>query len=299
MISKKNLFMKGEGMSLVTLKAMSELTLGNYDKVVNILEKEIDSNSVKVLSMLGLSYFYMGRYVESYSIYKNMFNNNNSIKDDFGILVMEYVENTRILELANTFPKDINKNYPQSIESADESYNETRSYKIFHTNYKNKDISDGERVNLMWDELNRRIESNDKKQSALGWYFYAETNFIIGRYEQAFQFYLKAALKEEHKALYYGYASNALLHSAKVEVLSAMCVLNCRAIDLDGKNSRWYFYQGLALKTSAITIFNNDANIMKGAKIYFEESARLLRPEQQMLKFEIDKQLADLSKWLN
>jgi len=171
----------------------------------------------------------------------------------------------------------------QSRERADETYPEAGDVisvlRCNNIDKKKHFLHDIEMKRTSYDASER-----EKSYFAAGYLF-----FSAGQFDTSFANYYEAVKLSPSKALYYGYAANALYreaekHAEKKEIVVSYGFLSSKfarqAIELDYENPRWHFYQYLAL---ALLIYYN-VNYIIQAAIELERALELCRNDQNSLR---------------
>jgi tetratricopeptide (TPR) repeat protein len=295
----------------VLAKANQAFRAGEFMESAKLLQEE-DMNHPKVLSLLGLSYFYMGRFEEAYQTYHKLFMNDNikveeldcSIEDfdPTGRDIMNSLENLGIPEMTKRLPLMMNLDYKQSKETPKESYDELLEFQTFLTRctgLANKDMKKASAI--ISDEIETMLQDRNPVIVARGWMYRAELSYRQQDYMEAYRCYLKAALTEVHKALYYGYAANMLMKCLENDknLVGLATILTYRAIELDFTNAKWHYNQGLNLMSLAKLFSQTGLGhpyFLHSAKNEFLIGSKVLYPEQEQLKAQIQTMYEDVCK---
>lgn len=288
----------------ILAQANQKFIAGEFMEAVKLLQNE-DMNHPKVLSLMGQNFFYMGRFEEAYQTYHKLFTNPNVKVDEMECPIEEYdptgrdimssLENLGIPEMVKRLPTMMNLNYKQSKETPKENYDELLEFQTFLTRcvgIAGKDMKKAS--SIMNDEIEVMLHDNNKIIVARAWMYRGELCFRQKDYMEAYRCYLKAALTEVHKALYYGYAANMLMKCLEKDkyLVGIASVLTYRAIELDFNNAKWHYNQGLNLMSLAKLFSQTGLGhpyFLHAAKKEFTIAAGVLYPEQVQLKEQIEK----------
>ena len=295
----------------VLAKANQAFHAGEFMEAAKLLQEE-DMNSPKVLSLLALSYFYMGRFEEAYQTYNKLFGGNKlkveeldcSIEefDPTGREIMNSLENLGIPEMTKRLPLMMNLDYKQSKETPKESYDELLEFQVFLTRctgLANKDMKKATAIINMENET--MIQDRNPVIAARGWMYRGELSYRQQDFMEAYRCYLKAALTEVHKALYYGYAANMLMKCLENDnsLVGIATILTYRAIELDFTNAKWHYNQGLNLMSLAKLFSTSGLGhpyFLHYAKKEFQIASKVLYPEQEQLRAQIKIMYEDVCK---
>lgn len=220
-----------------------------YEEAYELLNK-VEGKSHKTYSLLINAALFTFRYEEATDYFKeysqyicNNGHHSEEFKEDYNNFKLA-VSNLGVDEL--NLPKYPKGNYPQSKEE-DSVYPESKLF--------NDSISDGtyEKA-LEYNELCLYSDSPEVKGYAN--FFIGESYFTLKNHDEAYKYYLAAARNVPTKALFYGYAVQALVRNGSnkiaegaslTEIHSLMkykiidrFVLLRRAIDLDPDNPSWH-----------------------------------------------------------
>lgn len=285
-------------------KAEQAFVSGEFMEVVHLLDQE-DVNHPEVLSKLGKAFFYMGRLEEAYQTYDRLFHVKNvkveeieGTIEDFdptGRDILNSLENLGIPKMMERLPVLMDFNYKQSKETPKERYDELLEFQTFLNRcvgLAGKDMAKA--TSIMNDELEIMLEDKNPIIVARAWMYRGEINFRNGDFMEAYRCYLKAALTEVHKALYYGYAANMLMRclDKDINLVGIATILTYRAIELDFSNAKWHYNQGLNLMTLAKLFTSSGLGhpyFLHSAKKEFAIAHKVLYPEQQQLREQIEK----------
>lgn len=295
----------------VMLDANQALRSGDFMEVVHMLQKE-DMNRPDVLSLLAQAFFYMGRFEEAYRTYKKLFEDTNVKRglmngpveeyDKDGQDIMRSLENLGIPTIMERLPVSMDFNYKQSKETPKESYDELLEFQVFLNRcagLAGKDMS--KTATIIGDELDIMMHDKNPVIVARAWMYRAELSVRQKDYMEAYRCYLKAALTEVHKALYYGYAGNMLMKCQEQDknLIGIATVLTYRAIELDFTNAKWHYNQGLNLMSLAKLFSANGLghpSFLKAAQKEFSIAYQVCRDDQTQLMEQIKTMYVDLKK---
>lgn len=284
---------------------------GNFMDAVHLLQLE-DMNDPKVLSLLAQAFFYMGRFEEAYRTYTKLFGDENVRRDTVkepwdeydldGRNIFQSLENLGIQKIMERLPLGMNLEYKQSKETPKESYDELLEFQEFLNRCAGLAGKDMKKTSaIISDELD--IMMNDKNNIivARAWMYRAELSYRQKDYMEAYRCYLKAALTEVHKALYYGYAANMLMKCMEQDknLVGIATVLTYRAIELDFNNAKWHYNQGLNLMSLAKLFSatgNGHPSFLKAAQKEFSIAYNVCREDQKQLKAQIETMYVDVKK---
>lgn len=276
------------------LAAKEALNEGSFQKVIKII-KDNNLNDIMSQVLLADSYLMLGEFViavDNYIRITNTYSRNNLDKDEYKYLekaqqAVDFYENIGFHEYDLYLE---GKDIVQSVERSNESYPESDYYQAI-TNCKDENI----RNKMIEDLFSQEVLSNPEEKEAS---YFSIAEFYFGSDNnddslKAFAYYYQAIKLNPNKALYYGYAANSLYKyiikkqitgEVEDELVYMLCYrsskLAKRAIELDPKNARWYFYQQLAL--SSLIVHN--ANFIRQAIKDNEIAFSLCRSDQRALK---------------
>lgn len=231
-------------------KALLTFASNQYEETYHLLKNE-DKSRPKVLSVLGTSCFFTGRFEESFKLYSKLFVKKSIYEYELGSCSIENYDSfgRQIFKLLTSLdihklPLNINYKHKQSIESSDEQYPELDYIQGIMEDI-NKPSGKIEFENFI-SQIFKDIESNNDLKKEKAYFHLAELKFRQGEYFEAFKCYYDAIKIEPSKALYYGYAAQMLLRSGNKDYLAFMPLFTQRAIDLDPENARWHMLHGFA-----------------------------------------------------
>lgn len=276
------------------LAAKEALNEGEFEKIIKIIE---DNNLKDIMSQVLLAdcYLMLGEFVIAVDNYNRIVK--TCSRDELDQDEYEYLEKA---EKAVAFYEDIGldeydvylkgKDTIQSIERPDESYPESDYYQSIincrDENKKNKMMED-----LFSEKVLTEPEEKERSYFAIGEFYFGSDN--NDDFLKAFGYYYEAIKLNPNKALYYGYAANSLYRyyikkqisgEAKDELIYILGYRSSkfakRAIELDPRNPRWYFYQNLAL--SSLIVHN--PNFIRQAIKDNQIALSLCRSDQRALK---------------
>lgn len=295
----------------VLLDANHAIRTGEFMDAVHLLEKE-DMQNPKVLSVLAQAFFYMGRFEEAYHTYHKLFHDENVKKDLLECLIEEFDEeghkiyesliNLGIPKIMELLPLTMDFSYKQSKETPKENYDELLEFQTFLnrcSGLAGKDMK--KTATIINDELAIMMNNKNKIIVARAWMYRAELSFRQKDYMEAYRCYLKAALTEVNKALYFGYAANMLMKCLDQDkhYIGIATVLTYRAIELDYANAKWHYNQGLNLMALAklfTTTGLGHPSFLKTAKKEFSIAYKVCREDQKQLMEQIETMYADVKK---
>lgn len=295
-------------MSSNLAQATFTYTIGDFEETYNLLKCE-DKYRPKVLSMLGASCFFTGRFEEALDIYNRLFIEQNIYSFELGCDIRDYDDlGRKIYKILKSIgvdryelPKIENYNYPQSIEKSNEQYPELEeiSYLICNANTPSGCIN----YNNFIEKLLSDMKSSDNKKRAQAYLNASEIHYRKAEFDQAFECYLGAINSEPSKALYYGYAAQTIIRTKKL--IPLMSIFTRRAIDLDPENAKWHMLHGIScLNLSKIFQVGEILNISKMLSDNFFATANLelqkaldcCRPDQVSLRRAIEKVIGGIRK---
>ncbi len=295
----------------VLVDANHAIRTGEFMDAVHLLEKE-DMQNPKVLSALAQAFFYMGRLEEAYHTYRKLFHD-ESIKidllncpmeefDEEGRQIYESLINLGIPKIMESLPLTMDFNYKQSKETPKENYDELIEFQAFLNRcagLAGKNMK--KTATIISDELAIMMNSKNKVIVARAWMYRAELSFRQKDYMEAYRCYLKAALTEVNKALYFGYAANMLMKCQEQDknYIGIATVLTYRAIELDYANAKWHYNQGLNLMALAklfTTTGLGHPSFLRAAKKEFSIAYKVCREDQKQLLEQIETIYADVKK---
>ncbi len=295
----------------VMLDANEALRAGDFMQVVHMLQNE-DMNRPEVLSLLAQAFFYMGRFEEAYRTYKRLFEDTRVKRelmkcpveeyDKDGQSIMKSLENLGIPTIMKSLPVVMDFNYKQSKETPKESYDELLEFQIFLNRCaKIADNDMKKTAKIISAEIELMMKDKNPIIVARAWMYRAELSYRQKDYMEAYRCYLKAALTEVHKALYYGYAANMLMKCQEQDknLIGIATVLTYRAIELDFTNAKWHYNQGLNLMSLAKLFSVNGLghpSFLKAANKEFSTAYQVCQEEQQQLMEQIKAMYTELKK---
>ena len=183
----------------------------------------------------------------------------------------------------------------QSIERADETYPECDFAQSI------MECMDGAKREQLLSKIELKLSSQSVREREEANFTAGYLFFSSGEYETSFNYYFEAVKLSPNKALYYGYAANAMFklaikHAEDVPKLMSYAYISSKfarqAIELDNKNPRWHFYQHLAL----MTLLRHNCNYIVQAAIELEQALRLCRVDQVSLREAIVMSMNNLAK---
>ncbi|MDD5934076.1 MAG: hypothetical protein PUC65_00670 [Clostridiales bacterium] len=295
----------------VLMDAKYAIRTGEFMEAVHLLQTE-DMQNPKVLSLLAEAFFYMGRFEEAYKTYHKLFHDSN-VKtelmdgpveeyDKEGQTIYQSLINLGIPTIMERLPLTMDFDYKQSKETPKESYDELLEFQVFLercAGIAGKDMK--KTAAIINDELEVMMNNKNKVIVARAWMYRAELSFRQKDYMEAYRCYLKAALTEVNKALYFGYAANMLMKCQEQDknFVGIATVLTYRAIELDYTNAKWHYNQGLNLMSLA-KLFTSTGlghlSFLKAAKKEFSIAYQACREDQKQLKEQIEKMYTDVKK---
>lgn len=293
----------------ILLAAKEALNEGDFQKVIKII-KGNNLNDIMSQVLLADCYLMLGEFVIAVNNYEkiaNTYSRSELEEDEY-----EYLDK---VEQAIGFYKDIDfheydvnirgKKIVQSVERSNESYPESDYYQsiinCMDENKKNKMIED-----LFSEKVLTEPEEKERSYFALAEFYFGSDN--NDDFLKAFGYYYEAIKLNPNKALYYGYAANSLYRyyikkqisgEAKDELIYILGYRSSkfakRAIELDPRNPRWYFYQNFAL--SSLIVHN--PNFIRQAMKDNQTALSLCRSDQRVLKQAILKSSETLSSGMD
>ncbi|MBE5961294.1 MAG: tetratricopeptide repeat protein [Lachnospiraceae bacterium] len=286
-------------MSLSVVEIMEAMENGKFSAAVQALKEE-DQRDPEVLAMLGQAYYSMGRFEEAYHTLSKLYYGDDVDVERMGVdrkayhplckKIYKILSNLSIDNMTKHLPRQMDNTYPQSVESADEKYEECDEFQKFLEDCMEKTGQNMEEVTkLLNDEILSLLKSDERKKMAKAWFYKAELAFRRKDYLTASQLYSKAANAEVSKALYYGFAGHMLMRLQKTQpaYLGIASVFMNRAIALDGNNAKWHLNEAMILiSLSQILGDKNEADqsMLKAAKEQIEAAEAVLRPDQASVK---------------
>lgn len=252
-------------MSLGVVQASYAINTNDWERAYDLLKNESKSRP-NVLSMFGLSCFLTARMEEGFETYKKLFSGNiNSAElgcplekfDPFGKELYDALNYT-ISDM--DLPHNINSNYKQSLERADETYSELDEY--------TSSVKAGqEKFEKFVYKVEEKMKVSDPEERGWAYFNAAETFFLKKDYEEAVWYYTQAIRSVPRKALFYGYATQAVLRLNNPNPIMA-AIYARRAVELDPQNARWYMLLaiscqllGARLQIDVSKVIQNELNI--------------------------------------
>ena len=235
----------------------------NYDEAIELLKTD---TSPKGCHMLATCYFLTGEFEKTYKTFKQL----REITSEAQYLkdAEKFIGVFEGGEFHHSLPQPNQKDYPQSIERSDESYEELDILKKF------QNIED------LVDYLNKRIGYKDYEKSANAMFCLGQIAVNNGSIEKGLEYYFKAISKNPNKALYFGYYAQFLYRQQQHAFETArFCD---QAIKLDPQNARWHYIKGLNLASAAVSMRNN-VFLLSGLK-NCEKALELCRSDQVSFK---------------
>ena len=295
----------------VVVDAKNAIRCGKFMETVHLLQQE-DMHDPRVLSLMAQAFFYMGRFEEAYKTYHKLLHDRNiktelmdeSMKDhdQEGREVYQSLINLGIPTITEHLPLTMDFDYKQSKETPKESYYELLEFQSFLNRCAGLAGKDAKKAaGIINDELNVMMNHPNKVIVARAWMYRAELSFRQKDYMEAYRCYLKAAVTEVNKALYYGYAANMLMKCQDQDknYVGIATVLTYRAIELDYTNAKWHYNQGLNLMSLSklfTTTGLGHPSFLKTAKKEFKIAYRVCRDDQKQLMEQIKTMYADVKK---
>lgn len=272
-------------MSINVAQASLAYSMNNFEETYELLKND-NMSRPKVLSMLGGSSFFTGRFEESYKYYHRLFDEPNSIYlnelgcpiekfDPEGQSIYDFLKNLDIENLdMPVYSK--NKNYKQSIERPDETYEELDE---LNNILKDRSSEGKKKFGIFMERMIDDSSSLNREKRANAYFNLGEIYFLNQDYVSASRYYAEAAHNEPNKALFYGFAGQALLRDKESNPV-LICIFLRRAIDLDLFNAKWHLLQGLALHR----LVNVSPYFKSSAKYELERAEEYCRNDQYSLK---------------
>jgi len=269
--------------SFNTVSAQLTYATGDWEGTYQLLKNENKSRP-KVLSMLGASCFYTARFEEAHKIFCKLFTGDDIYTHELGCSLNEYdafgkdlykrLEYMKIKEF--NLPDKLNNDFTQSIERADEQYEELDEFreavKLEKSEFKN-----------YLDNVEIDTQSSDAQKRGRACFNSAEVYFRTGNFDKAFSYYVDAISSQPSKALYYGYNAQALMRTQNPEYV--MALYSRRAVDLDPENARWHMLHGIVCGRLSK---NYHEFFLNTARMELETALKCCRKDQISLKNAIE-----------
>ena len=219
----------------------------------------------KDLITLGMSYCYLGRFLECYHLLSR-----HNVLDE---IRREAAQNSFIRfipDCANIFatlPFDTETASTKTVRRLSDS--EFPECDIGRAYAQAMESKDHEAVSRVAAQISGMLASTDRKTQALGYFSYGETYFQGHNYAKALEYYLRAIKLEPQNALYWGFAGQCshrmlsfrLLKGETIQKYQMHFVLSSslseHAARLDPDYPKWPFQQSLVLHLLSIICDNN------------------------------------------
>lgn len=271
------------------------ITLQNYEEAYNLLKNENRSRP-KVLSMLGESCFFTGRFEEALEVFNKLFIEKDIYLNELGCSIDDYdnfgreIHNFLISLSIHNLPQNVDYNCKQSIEKSDEQYPELDYISELKSRL---NTPEGEvEKKAFINQIFKDIKSDDNIKRGRAYFNLAEIHFGSGNLNDAFSCYFNAAHAEPSKALYYGYAAQTMLRLHDEKSMRLMVLFTRRAIDLDPTNARWHMLHGSACFHLSQLI---DSGFINHANFELKNALNFCREDQVSLKNAINRLISGIN----
>jgi tetratricopeptide (TPR) repeat protein len=174
-------------------------------------------------------------------------------------------------------PTPFEKNYTQSIEDSNGSYDE---HKLI--NGLNQDLNKSEFKQFI-ESIGQLMNADNYEVRANAFFISGEIQSSLGNTEESLKDYSLALSINPNKALYWGYMAQLLNFLGEYPYVSSRYCM--KAIELDPMNPRWHFLQSVLLSK---LVQEGDSGLLHQAQAELHKALGLCRPDQVSLKSTIN-----------
>lgn len=253
---------------------------GETEKIIDLIER--GWLSLDKIYLLPVDFFRKGEFEKCYKCLNT------------AVYIFNYFDQTELINnvesLRNIFlqfgydeslPEPFDYTYKQSIENADETYNELKFIKQL------KLATTENEFNNMINTIEEQLHSNNYELKANAYFIKGDIHFLQDNYKEAIYYYTQAISINPNKALYWGYMAQLLNRIGESPYISTRYCM--KAIELDPQNARWHLLQSIILlKLVKLGVHDlTDQAIAEG-----HLALGLCRHDQKTLKYAIMKYIS-------
>lgn len=228
--------------------------------------------------MMLETYFYNGQFYQCFTEAKKQ--QHDEVSQKFLQLFANYHY--------DAVPRYTNKETPQSVERADESYTELDELQTIRA------IQDEAAFNEAIKQLEHDARHAADARKAASLFIQGHLFLLAHHYDESVHCFMQAVTYNPNKALYHGFAAQTM-HRFNWSPFEVMVYLE-QAIELDPSNARWLWNKGLVL-TQLYKDLQQEP-FLENALITLEAALAACREEQKSVRSAIENTLENMREYV-